>query len=164
MRRLPAALMAAAGGLSGNMLLLAGADAIQLPTAHGGLLRLLQDVGGWCAARINQTELWVDVIVAAVSRKEFQAGFHIVVGILMAILYAYVLEPCLKLRPLVSSVVYASLVWLVNALIVLPLIGEGLAGSRRLDAAGIFAFAVAHTVYFILLGAIYEQLKHVPTG
>ena len=164
MPRLPAALVAAAGGLGGNMLLLAGADSIRLPTAHGGLLRLLLNIGGWCAARINQAQLWADVIVPGVSRKELQAGFHIVVGMLMAILYAYVLEPRLRFRPLISSIIYASVAWLVNGLIVLPLIGEGFAGSQHLDATGILAFAVAHTVYFVLLGTIYERLKPVVRG
>jgi hypothetical protein len=54
--------------------------------------------------------------------------------------------------------VYAGVPWLLNAVIVLPLIGEGFAGARHLDAAGMVGFAAAHTVFFVLLAVLYGQM------
>jgi len=52
----------------------------------------------------------------------------------MAVFYAFVIEPILSGTALVKGLVYALLAWLANALIVLPWIGEGIAGSLYLSA------------------------------
>jgi hypothetical protein len=54
----------------------------------------------------------------------FQDGFHILVGLLMAVFYAFVLEPVLAGSALVKGLVYALLVWRANAFITLPWIGK----------------------------------------
>src|SRR5262245_31099174 len=66
----------------------------------------------------------------------FKTGFHIVVGLLMALL-----------------------AWLANALIVLPWIGEGIARSLYLSADGMIYFAAAHTVFFVLLALLYARFS-----
>jgi hypothetical protein len=48
-------------------------------------------------------------------------------------------------------------VWLLNAAVVLPLTGEGLAGSVHLSLAGMTWFAAAHTVFFVLLAVLYQR-------
>ncbi len=54
--------------------------------------------------------------------------------------------------------------WLLNAFVVLPLIGEGIAGSRHLGLPGIVGFAVIHTVFFVLLALLYAALRANPTA
>jgi hypothetical protein len=78
----------------------------------------------------------------------------------MALFYAYVVEPALIGRPWVKGVICAVAVWMLNAIIVLPLIGEGLAGSRHLGAAGMIGFAAAHTIFFVLLAVLYAPLRN----
>jgi hypothetical protein len=91
----------------------------------------------------------------------FQTGFHLFVGILMALLYAYVLEPRLPRGPWLRGFLYALAVWLLNAVVVLPATGEGFAGSMHLTLAGMIWFAAAHTVFFLLLSVVYDRLmKH----
>jgi hypothetical protein len=46
------------------------------------------------------------------------------------------------------GILFATAVWLINALIVLPAIGEGIAGSRDLTLAGMVWFAGAHALFF----------------
>jgi len=72
----------------------------------------------------------------------FQEGFHIVTGLLMAVVYVFFLEPRRGASPLLRGVLYGTAIWLLNALIVLPAIGEGVAGRYHLSAAGIGGFAV----------------------
>lgn len=81
----------------------------------------------------------------------------------MALFYAYVLEPMLPGSALVKGLLYALLVWLANAFVVLPWIGEGIAGSAYLSAGGMLYFAAAHTLFFVLLALLYERFT-APRG
>jgi hypothetical protein len=73
-------------------------------------------------------------------------GFHLGLGIVVALVYAYVLEPrAPRRRRPERGALYAIAVWLLNAFVVLPATGEGFAGSAHLTLAGITWFAAAHT-------------------
>jgi len=160
--RLVASLEAGALAVGANTALLAGADAIGFTTARGGLLRLLKDIAGGLTPAVGLEGVWQDVLAPATSGPLFQTAFHVIVGLLMAIFYAYVLEPALPGRPLVKGLIYALVVWLLNAFAVLPLIGEGIAGSGKLGMAGMVGFAVIHTVFFVLLAVLYARLRAGP--
>lgn len=140
--RARAALLAGAVAIALNTAALAAADLVPLATAHGGLLRLLVMLTG----------------VAAPSGAVFQAGFHIAVGLGMALVYAFVLEPMLRGPSWLRGLQYAVAVWLANALVVLPVTGEGFAGSRNLTLAGMVWFAAAHTLFFVALAILYARL------
>lgn len=127
------ALAAGALAIDVNTALLAASDALGLPTAHGGLLRFLQMWG-----------------VPLPSGPVFAMGFHIAVGLAMALAYGLV-KPWVRLWPLAAGLWSALLVWLLNSAVVLPAIGEGFAGSRHLGLAGMAMFATIHTVFFVLL-------------
>lgn len=160
--RLVAGLLAGAGAIGVNTALLAGADAIGFTTARGGLLRLLREAAGSLAPHLGLAELWTGTLAPAISGPLFKTGFHVFVGLLMALFYAFVLEPVLPGRPLVKGLIYAGLVWLSNALMVLPLIGEGIAGSQALDASGMTGFALIHTIFFVLLALLYARFRARP--
>src|ERR1700757_2640864 len=66
----------------------------------------------------------------------FQTGFHFVAGLAMALFYAFALEPWIRVPSWLCGVLFATAVWLINAFIVLPTKGEGIAGSRGLTWAG----------------------------
>ena len=159
---LVASLEAGALAIGANTALLAGADAVGFTTARGGLLRLLKDIAGGLAPFVGLDGVWNDVLAPATSGAFFQTAFHVVVGLLMAIFYAYVLEPVLPGRPWIKGLIYSALVWLLNAFAVLPLIGEGIAGSRQLGIAGMVGFAAIHTVFFVLLAVLYARLRAGP--
>ncbi len=75
----------------------------------------------------------------------------------MALAYAFVIEPVLHGPPWVKGSAYAAGVWLINAFVALPLVGAGIAGVRTLSLGGILYFAVAHTVFFVLLAELYAR-------
>jgi len=160
--RLAASLLACTVAIAANTALLAGADDAGFTTVRGGLLRLLKTIAGGLASRANLEGLWTETLAPATSGAGFQTGFHVCVGLLMAVFYAFVLEPVLPGRPLVKGLIYAVLVWLLNAFMVLPLIGEGIAGSRYLGAAGMIGFAAIHTVFFVLLALLYPRFRGKP--
>jgi hypothetical protein len=160
--RLSAALAAGAIAIAVNTALLEGADAIGFTTARGGLLRLLKDLAAQLAPHLDLADTWNNVLAPATTGDSFRNLFHIVVGLLMALFYAYVLEPILPGKSLVKGLVYAAIVWLLNAFVVLPAIGEGIAGSRYLGLAGMTGFAVIHTVFFVLLALLYARFRPPP--
>jgi len=150
MPRTLAALLAGAVAIALNIAALAAADLVPLATGHGGLLRLLVMLTGGA--------------LPIPSGSAFQASFHVVVGLAMVLFYALALEPVLRGPSWLRGLIYAVVVWLANAAVVLPATGEGFAGSRHLTLAGIAWFAAAHTLFFIVLAVLYERLRggHTP--
>jgi len=162
-RLLGASLLAGPIAIVVNTAMLEAADWIPLVTARGGLLKLLKMYLSAPLTGLGIADLWAALTLPAPDTHAFKTGFHIVVGLLMAVFYAYVLEPMLPRSALVKGLLYALLVWLANAFIVLPWIGEGIAGSAFLSAGGMLYFAAAHTVFFVLLALLYEQFT-APRG
>lgn len=136
-----AALLAGAVAIMVNILLLDAADLVPVETAHGGLLRLLSRVTG-----------------ITLHGDGARTVFHAAVGIAMTLFYALVVEPKLSGPAWRRGLVCALPVWVVNAAIVLPLAGQGFAGSRTLSGLGMIWFAVAHTVFFVLQAVFYARL------
>lgn len=154
---LGASLLAGLVAIVVNTAMLEAADWIPLVTARGGLLKLLRTYLSAPLTGLGIADLWAALTLPAPDTHAFKTGFHIVVGLLMALFYAFVLEPVLPGPALVKGLLYALLVWLANAFIVLPWIGEGIAGSAFLSAEGMLYFAAAHTVFFVLLALLYER-------
>jgi hypothetical protein len=143
--RFMAALLAGTIAIALNSAALSAADIVPVATAHGGLLRLLIDLSGG--------------IVTSPQGAAFQTGFHIVVGLAMAQVYAFALEPSLPGPSWLRGLIYAVAVWVANAVIVLPAINEGFAGSRHLSLLGIMWFAAAHTLFFVLMAVLYQRFR-----
>jgi uncharacterized membrane protein YagU involved in acid resistance len=89
------------------------------------------------------------------------AIFHIVTGLAMAVAYVLIIEPRLPGRPFSKGLVYGTVSWCVYAFLVLPLIGEGIAGSRSVNTVGLIVFAVAHMTFFLALSMLYGALCSV---
>ena len=115
--------------------------------ARGGLLKLLKIYFALPLESLSVADFWTALHQPAADTHAFKTGFHIVVGLLTAVFHVFGLEPILSGPALVKGLVYSLLVWLTNAFIVLPRIGEGSAGSRYLSAAGMTYFAAAHTLF-----------------
>ena len=156
--RVSAALLSGAVASGANMALLGTATAAGITTAHGGLLRLFEKT---LLQVVTQTNQWS---IRPVSAVWFQNGFHVITGLFMAIFYAYILDQRLYGRPLVKGLLYGTAVWLFNAFVVLPLTGEGIAGSAHLNAVGMTSFAIAHMAFFEVLSVLYGCLSEAKTN
>jgi hypothetical protein len=156
--RLGSALLAGAVAIILNTLALRAADLISLPTAHGGLLRLLSRWLSRPSQHWGISSLWSAAGFPEPNAPIFQTSFHLFVGMLMALFYAFVLEPVLSGGPFAKGAIYAAALWLLNACLVLPATGEGFAGSVHLSVAGIAWFAAAHTLFFLTLTYMFASL------
>lgn len=122
-----------------NTALLRGMSHAGLQTAQGGLLRLLR-----LAASLPGTP-----------GPAARLAFHVIVGLMMALAYATLAEPVLRGPAWRKGLVVAAAVWLLNASVLLPLTGEGFAGTAHIGIAGLLGFAVAHTAFFVILALRY---------
>ena len=160
--RLGAAMLAGSVAIVLNTLALAAADLFDLETAHGGLLRLMVSSLPSSVDRLGIASTWAALNGPPISSKSFQTGFHLFVGLLMALFYAFVLEPFLPPSTAAKGWIYAIGVWLINASVVLPATGEGFAGSAHLTAAGILWYAASHTLFFLVLAYGFARLAKEP--
>jgi hypothetical protein len=143
--RLGCAVAASSIAIAVNTALLSGADYFHLVTARGGLLSLFLQVarGFVTVSSIFQT-------------YGFQQAFHVAVGIVMGIAYAFLFG---RLRGSAwrRGVTYGAIVWLANACIVLPMIHQGFAGHRVITVGGMLYFACAHMIFFLLCAVLFER-------
>ncbi|MGY2685426.1 hypothetical protein ACVWVZ_004760 [Pseudomonas tolaasii] len=133
-----------------NMAMLAVADKFGLVTARGGLLKLATN---FLVAQMSQygeaqAASW---LIDFTRTPVFQAAFHFAVGLLMSVVFMKFAGAYLKRYAWSAGLIAAIFVWIINAAVILPLLGEGIAGSHAISPAGIAYFAVTHTVFFILL-------------
>jgi hypothetical protein len=162
--RLHVVLLSGAVAIGANMALLGTASAAGITTAHGGLLHLFEKTVRHLAPLLHLVAQANQRSILPVSSVWFQNGFHVITGLFMAIVYAYILDQRLYGRPLVKGLLYGTAVWLFNACVVLPLIGEGIAGSAHLNAIGMISFAIAHMAFFAVLSVLYGGLSEAKTN
>ena len=98
-RRAWVSLMAGGIAIALNTTLLAAADFIPLVIARGGLLKMLTVIFGPGLARLGVGSLWASLGLPVPGGTMFQLAFHVVVGLLMALLYGVALDPTLPSPP-----------------------------------------------------------------
>lgn len=150
------ALTAGAVAIIVNIALLDAFDAAGIVTARGGLQKLVRM---WLAVPLTRSGAagqWASLGLPGPDTPVFKTGFKATVGLLMALAYAFLLEFALRGPWLQTGLAAAVLFWLINALAVLPLLGEGFAGLRTLTVGGLLCYAIAHTAFFLVLAWLYS--------
>lgn len=147
------ALLAGMIALAVNFLLLSLADRLGIVTARGGFQRLVKLWTGPALHVLGIDRAWAALHLPDPNGALFTNGFKVAVGLAMVVIYLRI-KPFLPGSALEKGLVYAALVWLINAAIVLPALGQGFAGVRTLSVIGIVAFAIAHTAFFVVLAGL----------
>jgi uncharacterized membrane protein YagU involved in acid resistance len=151
--RLLAAVLASTIALAANIVVLSVASTAGIRPVNGGLFRLSTEVihrlGTSLRIMDSRSNSWMTVS---------QPVFHFITGLLMAVLYALVLEPKLPGRPFSKGLAYGTATWCLNAFLVLPLTGEGIAGFRHSNTLGLTVFAIAHMTFFLALSMLFGFL------
>jgi hypothetical protein len=146
-------LAAGASALLANFALLTIADRFGIVTARGGFQRLVKQIAGPYFIKFGIDRQWTLLALPAPQSAAFVVGFKIAVGLGMALAYGLG-QKYFPGTPVQKGLAYALLVWLINACVVLPALGEGFAGTSSLTPIGITAFAIAHTSFFIVLALL----------
>jgi hypothetical protein len=162
--RLSSALIAGSAAMFVSTFALKSVHLGPLATAEDGLLQLMSSWFSPLLGQIGIVNLWLQMGLPSAASTLFQSCFHLVVGLLMAIFYAYLVEPRLPMTDdIVKGITYALGVWLLNAFVILPLICDDISGIAGMTLAGIFWCAAAHSVFFVLLALFYGALRRHPS-
>ena len=126
-----------------NTLLLKSADLFHIKAEGGGLLKLL--IGG------TQELSWLQPLL---QRTWFPLAFHYLTGFFMVGIYVYV-SPVFSLPGWVKGSLFSIFPWILNGVIVLPALNQGILGFNTLSLSGILYFFLANGIFGLLLGWIY---------
>lgn len=85
---------------------------------------------------------------------------HLMIGIVLALIYANVVLPLLPGSPAARGALFSLAPWLMAQIVVMPMMGMGLFSSSMTTAGGSL---VGHLVYGIVMGAIVGEASR-PTG
>lgn len=101
----------------------------------------------------GMTRPWAMLAVAMGSRVLGWAG-HIIIGLILALIYAYVLAEVLPGNPWVKGAIYGILPWLAAMIIVIPMMGMPLFAGSFMVALGSL---IGHVLYGAFVGGVYGQ-------
>jgi hypothetical protein len=156
--RLNAGLLAGFGAVCVHTVLLRSADLFDLEVESGGLFRLLRLYFGATFTTWGVDRWWASIGLPMPGTMTFWVLFHTFVGILFGAFYALVVEPFLRGAGWYKGGVFSLLPWIINSVVVMPLLGNGFAAMNTLSPGGMVWFFVANTLFGILLGHWYERL------
>ena len=147
-----AAMLAGLIAILVNTAMLQLGHVLGIDTGDGGLLKFMAIKLGFAPIP------WQQGILTLLPIKIWMTAFHVLTGMGMAVFYVGAIVPLLHRRcsATMMGLLYAGALWLVNAFWILPVLGMGAAGVQRLTGAGIAYYALAHTVFFMLLAWLYQ--------
>ena len=140
-----------------NTLILKSDTFFKIKAGAGGLFGLLKIHFAETFSQLGLSSLWTLASLPQPGTLAFYIFFHSLVGYSTAILYVYVIEKRLLGSGLTKGAIFSLLPWVINSVIVLPLLGKGFAGSDVLDITGIIYFFIANGLYGVVLGYLYER-------
>lgn len=149
-----AAMLAALIAILINTAMLQLGHVFGIDTGDGGLLKFLAIKLGFAPIP------WQKGILASLPMVVWKTAFHGLTGLGMGLFYVIAIVPLLYRRCSATTMglIYAGGLWLVNALWILPTVELGIAGVQQLSLGGIAYYALAHTVFFMLLAWLYPLL------
>ena len=154
--RLYLGLLAGLVAITANTLVLKAAPLLALNAESGGLLKLVL---------LHTKSLLPAELLPVVQTEGFKLLFHYGTGLGMVALYVAVFEPRLPGNGWAKGGLFSLLPWAINGCVVLPLLGQGVAGGHALTAGGMAYFFVANAVFGLVLGGVYEYLgQRQPAG
>ncbi|MCA1585345.1 MAG: hypothetical protein LC791_11460 [Acidobacteria bacterium] len=142
-----------------NTIVLKAAEPLGFLAESGGLLRLHVLYLSPLFQSLGISQWWAAVSLPPPSSLSFWLAFHYLTGFVMVFLYSALFERVLPGRGLIKGSLFSLLPWLVNGLVVLPLLGQGVLGYQRLAFSGMAYFFVANWSFGAVLGVLYEKFR-----
>lgn len=144
-------LMAGFIAITVNTILLKMAAVFNITAESGGLLKLLL---------LNTRNYFSPAIFLNFKTTLFWIFFHYLTGFSMVFIYAFIFEPILPGKGWLKGSLFSLFPWLINGLIVLPILGQGILGIYQLSTAGIIYFFIANWMFGWVLGILLEKAQN----
>ena len=132
-----------------NTLLLKAALLFLITAEGGGLLKLFLQTSNVILPHFSfEHTAW------------FALLFHFLTGFLMAVFYAVFFDKMVLAPGWVKGSLFSILPWLINGLMVLPLLKQGIFGYITLTPTGMAWFFLANLGFGLTLGWLYDIILH----
>ncbi len=133
-----------------NTVVLKAAPVLDIMAESGGLLKLV----------IMQVKPYLSAsTIAFFQTTAFWIFFHYLTGFAMTLLYMYLLEPLLPANAFLSGTLFSFVPWLINGLVVLPVLGQGVFGYHKLPLSGMVYFFFANWLFAVLFVYLYKKFR-----
>ena len=136
--------------ITANTILLKAAPALHIQAESGGLLKLIL---------LHTQDYFSQGMFVYFKTTLFWLLFHYLTGFTMVLIYLYIFEPVLPGKGWLKGSLFSLFPWLINGLIVLPLLSQGMLGIHQLSMAGIIYFFIVNWLFGWILGVVYEVLS-----
>lgn len=161
MTNIRATLLAGFAAITANTVVLKAAAPLGIVAESGGLLRLHVLYLTPLLRRSGVTGWWTSSGLPGPASLPFWLAFHYATGFAMVLLYTVVLERVLPGPGVMKGSLFSLVPWLINGLLVLPMLGQGAFGSRALPASGMWYFFLANWLFGAVLGAVYARCRDI---
>ncbi|MBY0348354.1 MAG: hypothetical protein K2W79_08850 [Hydrotalea flava] len=135
-----------------NTIILKAAPLLHIEAESGGLLKLFI---------LKTRTILTPGLLLYLKSFIFFIIFHYATGMAMVLIYVFINNKFLPGKGLVKGSVFSLIPWAINAFIVLPLLGQGIAGINSISTAGILYFFIANWAFGAILGLLYEKWQTV---
>lgn len=159
MTNIRAALLAGIVAITASTIVLKAAAPLGIVAESGGLLRLHVQHLAPMLRQFGVAGWWTSHGLPGPASLPFWLAFHYATGFVMVLLYTALLERALPGTGVLKGSLFSLIPWLINSLIVLPMLGEGAFGSRALSASGMSYFFMANWLFGAALGAVYARCR-----
>ena len=140
-----------------NIMILKSAPIFHINAAAGGLFGLLHHLLGSSFHEYGISIFWASTILPQPGTLGFFILFHMFIGVIMSLIYAFILEKHLIGSGWQKGITFALIIWIINSIIIMPLLGKGFAASNVLNITGMIYFFIANAFYGIIVGFLYEN-------
>ncbi|WP_121812197.1 hypothetical protein [Mucilaginibacter kameinonensis] len=139
-----ALVMAGFTAITLNTIMLKLAKAFGIKAESGGLLKLALRMltGSFSSVPFIKTD-WFWIL------------FHFATGAVMVVIYPAFFGR-LPLSTFIKGLLFSLFPWVINGIIVLPLLNQGLFGLRALPISGVFYFFLANLLFGFTLSYLYK--------
>ena len=140
-----------------NIIILKSAPIFHINAAAGGLFGLLRHLSGSTFHEYGISIFWASTTLPQPGTLGFFILFHTFIGFIMSFIYVFILEKHLIGSGWQKGITFALIIWIINSIIVMPLLGKGFAASNVLNITGMLYFFTANAFYGIIVGFLYEK-------
>lgn len=134
-----------------NTVFLSMAGFFGIRVESGGLLKLL-------LIQFGSKDFPNFILQSAICRT----AFHLFTGILLSLIYGFLLHPLIRRPAPLKGLLYGFSLWLVNGLLVLPQLHQGLFGHDASSSFGIAWFLKANLLFGWLLALGHSRISANP--
>ena len=88
----------------------------------------------------------------------FWVIFHFLIGYSMVFMYLFTFVPMKSLGWMQKGILFSFIPWLINSIVILPLLNHGIMGIKTLEFCGILYFFISNLIFALILAYLLRKV------